>query len=118
MLAVAAEQTPSLPGHTDVTQWQQWLASSVGQLANANLLRSLHPVRTTLSPVEVSCYLYQLSTTCHFCAALTSVALNCIKVDLSNEALAEWLDSTGHVTCSANILQELEVRTFSKQVHV
>ncbi|KAL3138918.1 hypothetical protein ABBQ32_005735 [Trebouxia sp. C0010 RCD-2024] len=59
-------------GHS---QWQQWLNSSVKRLADASLLRSLHPVCTTLSPVEV---------------------------DLSSVALKEWLDSIAPSSVSAS----------------
>lgn len=67
MLADLTQQS-SLP--TEATsgpsQWQLWLTSSVKFLSDASLLRSLHPVCTTLSPVEV-----RESVTCR------RVALSC-----------------------------------------
>lgn len=48
-------QQSSLPAEATngPSQWQLWLTSSVKLLSDASLLRSLHPVCTTLSPVEV-----------------------------------------------------------------
>ena len=54
MLAQDAQQRPTA-NHSagESTQWQRWLSNSVNRLEDANLLRTLHPVSTTLSPVEV-----------------------------------------------------------------
>ena len=49
---LAQDARPSLPV-SGVAKWQHWLSSSVDRLEGANLLRALHPVTMTLSPVEV-----------------------------------------------------------------
>lgn len=72
-----------------LSQWQQWLTSSVQRLANASLLRSLHPVCTTLSPVEVEVLRVDASLFKMLCKTQM-----CSQVDLSLVALKEWLDST------------------------
>lgn len=35
------------------TTWQRWVSASVQHLQGSHLLRTLHPVSTTESPVEV-----------------------------------------------------------------
>lgn len=54
MLAQDTQQRPTAHQSAgESTQWQRWLSNSVNRLESANLLRTLHPVSTTLSPVEV-----------------------------------------------------------------
>lgn len=55
MLPELVQQLPLPADTTNVlsSPWQQWLTSSVKRLADASLLRSLHPVHTTPSPIEV-----------------------------------------------------------------
>ena len=98
MLADLLQQS-SLPGEATngPSQWQLWLTSSVKLLADASLLRSLHPVCTTLSPVEVKRLSYAgMRFQLRWC-----VLLLCFQVDLSRAALQEWLASIAGCSASA-----------------
>lgn len=78
MLAQGAQQMPT--AHQSAgksTQWQRWLISSVNRLESANLLRTLHPVSTTLSPVEV---------------------------EISHVTLKEWHDSIADISGSEHLV--------------
>lgn len=96
----ALEQAPPLSSSSP-TNWQRWVATSVHQLQQSHLLRTLHPVSTTDSPVEVSTnthVVFRCSTPWHQLMACVG------KVELSHHIVQEWLDSITD-TCGNERLQ-------------
>lgn len=110
MLAQDAQQRPTAHRTAgESTQWQRWLSNAVNGLENANLLRTLHPVSTTLSPVEVcsgrTCGrtpigLIHLLISIH---SLAHVRANS-QVEISHVTLKEWHDSIADISGSEHLV--------------
>ena len=103
MLAQDAEQRPTAHHSAgESTQWQRWLSSSVSRLESANLLRTLHPVSTTLSPVEVCSGRTSGRTSTGLISLLMSMLIS--QVEISHVTLKEWHDSIADISGSEHLV--------------
>ncbi len=103
MLAQDAQQRPTAHHSAgENTQWQRWLSSSVCKLESANLLRTLHPVSTTLSPVEVC----SGRTSARASTGLISLLMSMLssQVEISHSTLKEWHDSIADISGSEHLV--------------
>ena len=103
MLAQDAQQRPTAHhSANENTQWQRWLNSSVSRLECANLLRTLHPVSTTLSPVEVCSGRTSGRTSTGLIPLLMSMLVS--QVEISHVTFQEWHDSIADISGSDHMV--------------
>ena len=103
MLAQDAQQRPTAHHSAgESTEWQRWLSSSVSGLECANLLRTLHPVSTTLSPVEVCSGRTSGRTPTALSPLLMSTLVS--QVEISHVTLKEWHDSIADISGSEHLV--------------
>ena len=103
MLAHDAEQRPTAHHSAgENTLWQRWLSSSVSRLESDNLLRTLHPVSTTLSPVEVCSGRTSGRTSTGLISLLMSMLIS--QVEISHVTLKEWHDSIADISGSEHLV--------------
>ena len=103
MLAQDAQQRPTAHHSAgENTQWQRWLSSSVSRLESANLLRTLHPVSTTLSPVEVCSGRTSGRASTGLISLLMSMLIS--QVEISHSTLKEWHDSIADISGSEHLV--------------
>ena len=103
MLAQDAQQRPTAHHSAgESTKWQRWLSTSVERLESANLLRTLHPVSTTLSPVEVCSSRVAGRASTGLIHLLMSMLIS--KVEISHVTLKEWHDSIADISGSEHLV--------------